>query len=160
MKLKSFKLTFLAFLDLFIQSKYNFDIKKGRFPKSYGPGYVELYKDVDIIKQTVDIREKCALLSLPSVSTKDQIELQVTGLCFYRIIDPMCGVMEISSDGTDVFLKILATKLLREVIEEHTLDDITTKKNELQKKMAVCTYKFSIITYINGSKLVLSILFC
>ena len=122
---------------LFLEIILTIYSKKGRFPKSHGPGYVELLKDIDVIKQTVDIREKCALLQLNSLTTRDQIELQVIGLCFYRIIDPMCGAMEIADEGTDATLKVLATKLLREVIEENTLDDITTKKAELQRKMAV-----------------------
>ncbi len=113
-------------------------LRFGRFPKSYGPGYVELLTGIDDIKQTVDIREKCQLLQLPSVTTRDQIELKVVGLCFYIVNDPMCGVLEISSsDTTDSIMKVLATKLLRDVIEENTLDNITVKKSELQKKMAV-----------------------
>ena len=113
-------------------------LRFGRFPKSYGPGYVELLTGIDEIKQTVDIRETCQVLQLPSVTTRDQIELKVVGLSFYRIIDPMCGVLEISKEETtDSILKTLTTKLLRDVIEENTLDDITVKKNELQKKMAV-----------------------
>ena len=139
-------LCFLVIISLFVLEYLNKTYLKGKNVKCYGPGYIELLKVrdpktdapyIDDIKKIVDKREKCYLMPMIQCTTKDRIELDVEGLCFYEIYDPIKGVLNCEGSDVDLFIQSRAQSLLRDAIETHTLQQIMQEKQQLQNKMRV-----------------------
>ena len=123
-------------------------LNKGKNAKAYGPGYIRLLDPapegsrnpenyIDDIKKKVDMREKCHTMQNLECRTSDNIDINVQGICFYEIFDPIKGVLSCEGQDVDKFIATRASSLLRDAVESHNLITVLRKKQDLQNKMRV-----------------------
>ena len=110
-------------------------LKKG----ALGPGRITLLKNIDVAKTLVDIREKPYLIPVQKLLTVDFIELEVQGLCFYEIFDPVNSFVNVQN--VDHAVQELSAAVLRDAIASHNLQEILQNKQNLQYHMRVCNKK-------------------
>ena len=67
-----------------------------------GPGMIELLKDIDVLKKKVDIRETCYQIPPQRVATADDQTIEVIGIVFLEIFDPVRSVLNVKGK---IFLK-------------------------------------------------------
>ena len=82
------------------------------------------------------MREKFFVMERKQMRTRDNIDIDVQGLCSYEIFDPIKGVLNCALD-VDVFIQKTAQKLLHEAIESSTLEKIMLQRDLLQLEMKV-----------------------
>ena len=102
--------------------------------------------NIDKIHGKIDIRETCYEIPAQTVTSKDMIDLEIVGICFYEIYDPTKGVLQIIGGDVDGFTRQLAKDILKGAIESHTLQEIIEQKQELHKMMRA-DFEKSMIRY-------------
>ena len=103
-------------------------LQLGKYKSTRGPGLVIL---IPVLERAfkVDLRER--FLDIPSQTaiTKDNAPIAVDFLVYYRITDPMLSVLKVD-DVVHASLNI-ATTTLRAVIGDIPLDDVLSKREEI-----------------------------
>ena len=104
----------------------------GRLLGIKGPGLVFIVPIIDkIIK--LDLRTRVIDVPKQRVITKDNVTVDVDAVVYYRITDPEKAVIEVQR--YEVATSLLAQTTLRDILGTQSLDDLLSKREELNKSL-------------------------
>jgi len=104
----------------------------GRLLGIKGPGLVFIVPIIDkIIK--LDLRTRVIDVPKQRVITKDNVTVDVDAVVYYRITDPEKAVVEVQR--YEVATSLLAQTTLRDILGQRTLDELLSKREELNKSL-------------------------
>jgi regulator of protease activity HflC (stomatin/prohibitin superfamily) len=104
----------------------------GRLLGIKGPGLVFVVPIIDkIIK--LDLRPRVIDVPKQRVITKDNVTVDVDAVVYYRITDPEKAVVEVQR--YEVATSLLAQTTLRDILGTQSLDDLLSKREELNKSL-------------------------
>jgi len=104
----------------------------GRLKGIKGPGLVFIIPIIDkIIK--LDLRTRVIDVPKQRVITKDNVTVDVDAVVYFRITDPQKAVIEVQR--YDVATSLLAQTTLRDVLGQKSLDELLSKREELNKSL-------------------------
>ncbi len=104
----------------------------GRLLGSKGPGlffvipFVDNFMKVDLRVTTVDVPEQ-------QIITKDNVTVGVDAVVYYRVFDPVLAVTKVENYHYAVLM--MAQTTLRDIVGQVELDDLLTRREELNKKL-------------------------
>ena len=93
----------------------------GKYQRTAGPGLYYLIPFIDR-GQTVDLRTMTTEFAQQEAITKDNVPVKINAVIWRRTIDPRNAVIEVVNVGEAVIQ--VAVTSLRNVIGQHTLDDV------------------------------------
>ena len=104
----------------------------GRLQGIKGPGLVFIIPIIDnIIK--LDLRTRVIDVPKQRVITEDNVTVDVDAVVYFRITDPQKAVVEVQR--YDVATSLLAQTTLRDVLGQQDLDELLSKREELNKSL-------------------------
>jgi len=104
----------------------------GRLLGIKGPGLVFIVPIIDkIIK--LDLRTRVIDVPKQRVITKDNVTVDVDAVVYYRITDPEKAVVEVQR--YEVATSLLAQTTLRDILGTQSLDELLSKREELNKSL-------------------------
>jgi len=104
----------------------------GRLAGIKGPGLVFIVPIIDrIIK--LDLRTRVIDVPKQRVITEDNVTVDVDAVVYFRITDPQKAVIEVQR--YDVATSLLAQTTLRDVLGQKSLDELLSKRDELNKAL-------------------------
>jgi len=104
----------------------------GRLLGIKGPGLVFVVPIIDkVIK--LDLRTRVIDVPKQRVITEDNVTVDVDAVVYFRIIDPEKAVVEVQR--YDIATSLLAQTTLRDLLGQQDLDEILSKREELNKKL-------------------------
>ncbi len=113
--------------------------------KTKGPGVVFIIPIIDK-PIWIDIREKLLEIPKQTCITKDNAPIDIDFIVYYRVIDPISAVVNVNNYEQATIN--LATTTLRAVIGNMTLDDVLSKREEinatLQAKLDEVTERWGV----------------
>jgi len=104
----------------------------GRLLGAKGPGlffiipFVDSFFKVDLRVTTVDVPEQ-------QIITKDNVTVGVDAVIYYRVFDPILAVTRVENYHYAVLM--LAQTVLRDVVGQVELDDLLTRREEINKRL-------------------------
>ncbi|RME62438.1 MAG: SPFH/Band 7/PHB domain protein [Nitrospirae bacterium] len=101
-------------------------------PRAKGPGLVIIIPLIDRPVR-VDLREFVIDIPEQTCITKDNAPISIDFLIYMRVIDPVNSV--VSVQNFEVAARGLATTTLRAVIGDISLDDVLSKRDEINKTL-------------------------
>ena len=104
----------------------------GRLLGIKGPGLVFV---IPIIDSTIKLDLRTRVIDVPKqrVITKDNVTVDVDAVVYFRITDPQKAVVEVQR--YDVATGLLAQTTLRDILGNQTLDELLSKREELNKSL-------------------------
>src|SRR5437867_9460676 len=104
----------------------------GRLSGTKGPGVVFIWP---IINRTVLIDLRTLAIDVPKqqIVTRDNVSVQVDAVVYYRVIDPQKAVVQVQNYM--LATNLLAQTTLRDVLGQVELDDLLSKREELNKRI-------------------------
>jgi len=104
----------------------------GRLLGIKGPGLVFVVPVIDkVIK--LDLRTRVIDVPKQRVITKDNVTVDVDAVVYYRITDPEKAVIEVQR--YEVATSLLAQTTLRDILGTQSLDELLSKREELNKNL-------------------------
>ncbi len=104
----------------------------GRFSAVKGPGIFLIIPLVDrAIK--MDLRVFTIDVAKQVVITRDNVSVEVDAVIYYRVVDPAKAVIQVNN--YNLATSLLAQTTLRDVLGQIELDDLLSKREELNKKL-------------------------
>ena len=104
----------------------------GRLLGIKGPGLVFVVPVIDkVIK--LDLRTRVIDVPKQRVITKDNVTVDVDAVVYYRITDPEKAVVEVQR--YEVATSLLAQTTLRDILGTQSLDELLSKREELNKNL-------------------------
>jgi regulator of protease activity HflC (stomatin/prohibitin superfamily) len=104
----------------------------GRLQGIKGPGLVFIIPVIDSIIK-LDLRTRVIDVPKQRVITQDNVTVDVDAVVYFRITDPQKAVVEVQR--YDVATSLLAQTTLRDVLGQQALDDLLSKREELNKSL-------------------------
>ena len=104
----------------------------GRLTGPRGPGLFFIIPFVDSIVK-VDLRIMTTDVPRQEIITKDNVSVKVDAVIYYRVEDPIKAVVKISNFHYAIAL--LGQTVLRDVIGQVELDDLLTRREEINKRI-------------------------
>ncbi len=104
----------------------------GRVIGAKGPGLIIVIPFIDR-PVMVDLRINTVDVPRQKLITKDNVEVSVDAVVYYRVADPIKAVTTVRNYNYAVTM--LAQTLLRDVLGKHELDDLLTRREELNKEL-------------------------
>jgi regulator of protease activity HflC (stomatin/prohibitin superfamily) len=114
--------------------KFNRVVGSGpHFRLPFGIEKKRKFKDGDKFVDSIDQRERSVDLPEQSVITKDNVQLQVDSIAYYRIAD----VQKAAYNVTDVIMAVnqLIKTILRDVIGNTTLQELLSGRDEINQQL-------------------------
>ncbi len=104
----------------------------GRLLGIKGPGLVFVVPVIDrVIK--LDLRTRVIDVPKQRVITKDNVTVDVDAVVYYRITDPEKAVVEVQR--YEVATSLLAQTTLRDILGTQSLDELLSKREDLNKSL-------------------------
>ncbi len=104
----------------------------GRIIGAKGPGLIFIIPIIDRAV-IVDLRVHTVDVPRQKIITKDNVEVSVDAVVYYRVADPIKAVVTVQNYHYAVTM--LAQTTLRDVIGQSELDELLTKREELNKRL-------------------------
>ncbi len=104
----------------------------GRFSGVKGPGIFFIIPSIDRVRQ-LDLRVVTIDVAKQVVITKDNVSVNVDAVIYYRVVDPAKAVIQV--ENYKMATSLLAQTTLRDVLGQIELDDLLSKRDELNKKL-------------------------
>jgi regulator of protease activity HflC (stomatin/prohibitin superfamily) len=104
----------------------------GRLLGIKGPGLVFVIPIIDSIIK-LDLRTRVIDVPKQRVITEDNVTVDVDAVVYFRITDPEKAVIEVQR--YDVATSLLAQTTLRDVLGQKSLDELLSKREELNKAL-------------------------
>jgi len=104
----------------------------GRLLGIKGPGLVLVIPFIDQIMK-LDLRTRVIDVPKQRIITEDNVTVDVDAVVYYRIVDPEKAVVEVQR--YDVATSLLAQTTLRDVLGQQDLDELLSKREELNKML-------------------------
>lgn len=107
-------------------------LRLGKFIGVRGPGLILLvpFADRGLI---VDMRLNTIDVPKQEVITKDNVTIKIDAVIYYRVIDPEKAVLRVRD--YNYAIAMLAQTTMRDVIGQIELDDVLTKREEINKRI-------------------------
>ncbi len=104
----------------------------GRFSGMKGPG---IFFIIPIIDRAIllDLRVFTIDVAKQVVITKDNVSVEVDAVIYYRVVDPSLAIIKV--ENYRIATSLLAQTTLRDVLGQIELDDLLSKRDELNKKL-------------------------
>lgn len=104
----------------------------GRLLGIKGPGLVFV---IPIIDSTIKLDLRTRVIDVPKqrVITKDNVTVDVDAVVYFRVTDPQKAVVEVQR--YEVATSLLAQTTLRDILGNQTLDELLSKREELNKNL-------------------------
>jgi regulator of protease activity HflC (stomatin/prohibitin superfamily) len=104
----------------------------GRLLSIKGPGLVFIVPIIDkIIK--LDLRTRVIDVPKQRVITEDNVTVDVDAVVYFRVVDPQKAVVEVQR--YDVATSLLAQTTLRDLLGQQDLDELLSKREDLNKRL-------------------------
>jgi len=104
----------------------------GRLSGVKGPGIFFIIPLVDrVIK--MDLRVFTIDVAKQVVITRDNVSVEVDAVIYYRVVDPASAIIQVNN--YNLATSLLAQTTLRDVLGQIELDDLLSKREELNKKL-------------------------
>ncbi|MCA9889759.1 MAG: SPFH/Band 7/PHB domain protein, partial [Anaerolineae bacterium] len=109
-------------------------LQLGKFKSVRGPGFVIV---IPVLEQAVkvDLREKFLDIPAQTAITKDNASINIDFLVYYRITDPSRAVLKV--ENVERASANIATTTLRAVIGDIELDDVLSKREQINDVLRV-----------------------
>jgi len=104
----------------------------GRLIGIKGPGLVFIIPIIDTYIK-LDLRTRVIDVPKQRVITEDNVTVDVDAVVYFRIVDPNKAVVEVQR--YDVATGLLAQTTLRDVLGQKSLDELLSKRDELNKSL-------------------------
>lgn len=104
----------------------------GRVVGTKGPGVVIIIPIIDRA-MVIDLRIHTVDVPRQRIITRDNVEVSVDAVVYYRVQDPLKAVLTVRNYHLAVTM--LAQTVLRDVIGKSELDDLLTRRDELNKEL-------------------------
>ncbi len=105
----------------------------GRIRGVKGPGIIFVIPIVDRV-QIVDLRTTVRDVPEQKSLTKDNIEVTVDAVVYYRVFDPIKAVTQVRDYHTATAM--LAMTMLRDIVGQVELDELLAKREEISRRLA------------------------
>ena len=104
----------------------------GRLLGAKGPG---LFFRIPIVDRFVKVDLRVVTIDVPKqrIVTKDNVTVDVDAVIYYRVMDPVKAVTAV--ENYIYATSLLGQTVLRDVIGQSELDDLLTKREELNKRL-------------------------
>jgi len=104
----------------------------GRFSGVKGPGIFFIIPIIDRVMQ-LDLRVVTIDVAKQVVITRDNVSVDVDAVIYYRVVDPSKAVIQV--ENYRMATSLLAQTTLRDVLGQIDLDDLLSKREELNMKL-------------------------
>ena len=104
----------------------------GRFSGVKGPGIFFIIPVIDRV-MLLDLRVFTIDVAKQVVITKDNVSVEVDAVIYYRVVDPERAIIQV--ENYKLATSLLAQTTLRDVLGQIELDDLLSKRDELNKKL-------------------------
>jgi len=104
----------------------------GRFSGVKGPGIFFIIPIVDRVT-LLDLRVVTIDVAKQVVITRDNVTVDVDAVIYYRVVDPGRAIVQV--ENYRMATSLLAQTTLRDVLGQIDLDDLLSKREELNKKL-------------------------
>jgi regulator of protease activity HflC (stomatin/prohibitin superfamily) len=104
----------------------------GRFSGVKGPGIFFIIPVIDRV-MLLDLRVFTIDVAKQVVITKDNVSVEVDAVIYYRVVDPSRAIIQV--ENYKLATSLLAQTTLRDVLGQIELDDLLSKRDELNKKL-------------------------
>ena len=104
----------------------------GRLQGIKGPGLVFIIPIIDSVIK-LDLRTRVIDVPKQRVITEDNVTVDVDAVVYYRIVDPQKAVVEVQR--YEVATSLVAQTTLRDVLGQQDLDELLSKRDELNKSL-------------------------
>jgi regulator of protease activity HflC (stomatin/prohibitin superfamily) len=104
-------------------------------PNPRGPGIIFLIPLVDKIESRVSTRTVTMDIPPQDVITRDNISLKVNAVLYFRVVDPMRAVLNV--ENYLYATTQLAQTHLRSALGEHSMDELLTDREQINKKLQI-----------------------
>jgi regulator of protease activity HflC (stomatin/prohibitin superfamily) len=104
----------------------------GRFSGVKGPGIFFIIPIIDRV-MLLDLRVFTIDVAKQVVITKDNVSVEVDAVIYYRVVDPSRAIIQV--ENYKMATSLLAQTTLRDVLGQIELDDLLSKRDELNKKL-------------------------
>lgn len=105
----------------------------GRLLGAKGPGIIVIIPFFDNIAK-VDLRIVTVDVPKQEIITKDNVSVKVDAVIYYRVIDPISAITKVANFHYSVSL--LGQTVLRDVLGQAELDDLLSRREELNKRIS------------------------
>jgi regulator of protease activity HflC (stomatin/prohibitin superfamily) len=105
----------------------------GRLLGAKGPGIVLIIPFFDNLAK-VDLRLVTVDVPKQEIITRDNVSVKVDAVIYYRVIDPVSAITKVANFHYSVSL--LGQTVLRDVLGQAELDDLLSRREELNKKIS------------------------
>jgi regulator of protease activity HflC (stomatin/prohibitin superfamily) len=104
----------------------------GRFSGVKGPGIFFIIPIIDRVI-LLDLRVFTIDVAKQVVITRDNVSVEVDAVIYYRVVDPARAVIQV--ENYRLATSLLSQTTLRDVLGQIELDDLLSKRDELNKKL-------------------------
>lgn len=104
----------------------------GRIQQPKGPGLIIVAPVVDRVRR-IDLRTTTYDVPPQDLITEDNVTVQVNAVTYYNVVDPIRAVLAI--EDYRIGTQQVAQTTLRSIIGQTTLDDLLTKREEINSKL-------------------------
>lgn len=104
----------------------------GRFSGLKGPGIFFIIPVIDRV-MLLDLRVFTIDVAKQVVITKDNVSVEVDAVIYYRVVEPDKAIIQV--ENYRLATSLLAQTTLRDVLGQIELDDLLSKRDELNKKL-------------------------
>ncbi len=104
----------------------------GRLLGAKGPGIFFIIPFVDTLRK-VDLRVLTFDVPRQMIITKDNVTVQVDAVVYYRVFDPVKAIVQV--ENYMLSTNLLAQTTLRDILGQVQLDDLLTKREELNQRL-------------------------
>lgn len=104
----------------------------GRFSGLKGPGIFFIIPVIDRV-MLLDLRVFTIDVAKQVVITKDNVSVEVDAVIYYRVVEPEKAIIQV--ENYRLATSLLAQTTLRDVLGQIELDDLLSKRDELNKKL-------------------------
>ncbi|MDP2841159.1 MAG: SPFH domain-containing protein, partial [Candidatus Methanoperedens sp.] len=108
--------------------------RMGRLQGAKGPGIFLIIPVVDSIVK-VDLRIVTIDVPKQTIITKDNVTVDVDAVIYYRVVEPQNAITKVENFW--VATSMLGQTTLRDIIGQIDLDDLLSKREDLNKKLQV-----------------------
>lgn len=104
----------------------------GRFSGVKGPGIFFIIPIIDKV-MLIDLRTVTIDVAKQVVITRDNVTVDVDAVIYYRVVEPEKAIIQV--ENFRLATSLLAQTTLRDVLGQIDLDDLLSKREELNKKL-------------------------
>jgi regulator of protease activity HflC (stomatin/prohibitin superfamily) len=108
--------------------------RMGRLMGAKGPG---IFLIIPIVDNLVKVDLRIVTIDVPkqTIITKDNVTVDVDAVIYYRVVEPQNAITKVENFW--VATSMLGQTTLRDIIGQIDLDDLLSKRDELNKKLQV-----------------------